>query len=145
MGRGKTDVHSCNKFLAEAGADQMLLQTGQEERKQVSCFKHINFLNHRSKDHDCHLCWLELPGVHTPLIGKKETTEHPLQITFPTLTTRESADWCLVLSQDFFSEEWLFSWKEKSNHFFPVFQCLHLDQCAPEIVLLYKNLCLLPI
>lgn len=81
----------------------------------------------------------------TPPLGKKGTTEHPLQMTFPTPTTRELADWCLVLSQDFFSEEWLFSWKEKGNRFFSVFQCLHLDQCAPEIVLVYRNLCLLPI
>lgn len=36
----KTDAHSCYKCLAEAGADHMLLQIGQEERKQVSCFRY---------------------------------------------------------------------------------------------------------
>lgn len=63
MGREKTDVHSCSKSLAEPGADQMLSQTGQEEGKQVSCFRHTDFLSHVVKDHGCLLRWLELPGA----------------------------------------------------------------------------------
>lgn len=50
-----------------------------------------HFLSHRSKDHGCHLCWLELPGVDLPE-GRKSPLSIPYRCLSPNPNTRELAD-----------------------------------------------------
>lgn len=126
---GKTDARSCTESLAEAGAAQMLLHIGRQERKQVSCFRHWwgNFLSHRFKDHGSHLCWSELPSI-----GLHSERKSPPSI--PYRCTPHSEPWgshCVVsLTHDFCSRGTLLGWAEKL--LLPVLPFLSSDEWAPE-------------
>ena len=134
VGRAETDAHSCSKPLAEAGADQMLLETGQEDRKQVSCFRHPggNSLSHRFKGHGCHRCWLELPGGDL-YYWRKSPLSIPQRCAPPLPNMREPADQRSVSPSFpwFLLRGVLLGWEVKRIHF-PVFQFLALDQWPPR-------------
>lgn len=130
VGRAETDAHSCSKSLAGAGADQMLLETGQEYRKQASCFRHPggNSLKPQIQGP-----WLPLMLAWTawwrPLLLEKE----PSKMCPSSPPQHEGASWPAFIPsfQWFLLRGVLLGWEVKRIHF-PVFQFLALDQWPPR-------------